>query len=822
MGIKGFRGWFESTFPNSMTPINTSPSSILKHKQEEKKKKKQLVYDSETFDHVLIDVNQLLHVSLRRARNEGHALTMVIKELDKCLHLAQPTKSVVLALDGPPSAAKLATQRRRRYGLVVRAAWKRERRKLLEERIQKVNDDGVSYKNLLLPSKKRKQRYRVNEEQTLCITPGTAFMDRAADAILYWTWQRLTNPTSLLRRNHRNVKVYLSTSDSPGEGEVKLLDWVFQLGGEEAAFSNENIQNHPKGISISTRKKRRVIKPGDSIAIMGGDSDLVLEGLILPPSITHNVFVILPDGNKKSYSVSLWETTLELLKFLPHRMKSNSDSTLENNDSTNIAAQTNTTAYPWSEEELIMNVRTDLVLLLIMNGNDYLPKLRGSSGFNKLFHTYLKLLRQWLDVKDKQKNECATGTENEISDSKSSNWVTNRPFLINRDNLSFNIPFCLAFFRQLEQKAPKFIDQSEDILSYSNKISKATPLGIFNNMIDSGFIPKPAVWNFVQRYTDGFEVRMTLDKMNFKKGKKQNYDEFIELTLGDPNSKTSPNYSFEIKHEKYTSFKTMKHRLASLAMDEILGSDWKELNEFYIDTEMDDDDDVDDDDEDDDDEEEDENDDDDDEDQNDDDDDSLDYEAERGMISSSGYAWEVNGPVNCDVEQYLAGILWNLQTYQDGVCADYSYNYGRRMSPTAAQIVEYLTNFTAGQNNSMDSIGREELLGDNFTEPLDAGLSCLAALPAQAKHLVPEPYNLLTLNDTVEEIYGECMDSDSNVFDIKLFKERCNELIEEKLDHMDKERNNTDLVDMLNDLEGNEPDTKPGNRTVSKRQKKNR
>mgnify|MGYP003319028727 CR=1 FL=1 len=37
-----------------------------------------------------------------------------------------------------------------------------------------------------------------------------------------------------------------------------------------------------------------------------------------------------------------------------------------------------------------MQVRTDLVLLLIMNGNDYLPKLRGSSGFDKLFGSYNK------------------------------------------------------------------------------------------------------------------------------------------------------------------------------------------------------------------------------------------------------------------------------------------------------------------------------------------------------------------------------------------------------------------------------------------------
>jgi len=653
MGIKGFRGWFESTFPDSMTPINTSPSNHLKVKQEQNKKKNQPVLDSETFDHVLIDVNQLLHVSLRRARNEGHALTMVIKELDKCLHLAKPTKSVVLALDGPPSAAKLATQRRRRYGLVARAALKRERRKLLENRIQKVNDaspqeghennkcvtstssSSANMLNLLLPNRKRKQRYRINEEQTLCITPGTAFMDRAADAILYWTWQRLTNPTSLLRRHQRNVKVYLSTSDSPGEGEVKLLDWVFQLGSQGGRQSINKREQHPNGISISTRNKRQVIKPGDSIAIMGGDSDLVLEGLILPPSITHNVFVILPDGNKKSYSVSLWQTTLELLKYLPQGLTPNSVTSTENSESKNIAP-TNNITYPWSEEDLIMNVRTDLVLLLILNGNDYLPKLRGSSGFNKLFHTYLKLLRQWLDLEEKKRDSQSNNGTTPLSSRGENLLATNRPFLINRETLSFNIPFCLAFFRQLARKAPKFIESSNaDLLSYSGKANYVTPLGVFNNMMEQGLFPKPAVWSVIERNPKiGINQKPSSKGKASRKRRKNEREEYVQVTLGDTNSETSPHYTFEMKHEQRTSLKTTKHRVASLAMAEILGSDWKELNDYYFDEDIDDED-------------TDETDEDGDEDVNDDvnddiNDDGLDFESERGMISSSGYAWEVS------------------------------------------------------------------------------------------------------------------------------------------------------------------------------------
>lgn len=639
-GIKGFRGWFESTFPNAMTPITTAAPNRSGPNSDKPT-------HTDTFDHVLIDVNQLLHVALRRARNEGHALTMVLKELDKCIQLAQPTQSVVLALDGPPSAAKLATQRRRRYGTVVRATMKRERRKILEERMLErrsqfldENSNALSSEfdmdpnmSLLFPNnhsrQPRRHRDRLNEEATLCITPGTAFMDRAADAILYWAWQRLTNPMSQLCIHNRNVKVYLSTSDAPGEGEVKLLDWVFQLGSSTSSEHSAIGRTH---------RHKQVIKPGDSIAIMGGDSDLVLEGLILPPSITHNVFVILPDGSKKSYAVSLWETTLELLRFLPKQMNNVNPS--------------------FTQEDFIMNLRTDLVLLLIMNGNDYLPKLRGSSGFDKLFHTYLKLLKRWLDVDNKKNKQRNKNTDPAL---------VKRPFLINMDTLSFNIPFCLAFFRKLARTAPKLVETPEEMLPYSRSNS-VTPLSNLNTMMDSGFIPKPARWNVIRpkeiacknsmvENSDSIQTVELDDLMNDSVHDSNNNDgpndteqtttitneeedssfddektppsnsrpkhEIVQLILGEPNSTTTPYYIFEVNHRVRTSLKTTKHRLASMAMDELLGSDWRDLNEYSLGNDLEDGDD---------------------DDEVDGDDDDI-YDAEDdldlGSMSVAGYSWEV-------------------------------------------------------------------------------------------------------------------------------------------------------------------------------------
>ena len=138
------------------------------------------------------------------------------------------------------------------------------------------------------------------------------------------------------------------------------------------------------------------------------------------------------------------------------------------------------------------------------------------------------------------------------------------------------------------------------------------------------------------------------------------------------------------------------------------------------------------------------------------------------------WLFKVQYAVPGKVDKYLAGLLWNLQTYQDGVCADYAYNYGRRMSPTAGEIVDF---FKAAMKENR-TVGRDELLGDTYSHAVSAGLSCLAALPSQVRDLIPEPYSLLS-NTTVESIYASCMDPEDNCFDMKLFESLCEERIQE-------------------------------------------
>jgi hypothetical protein len=330
-----------------------------------------------------------------------------------------------------------------------------------------------------------------------------------------------------------------------GEGEVKLLEWIY---------------HQPRH--------------GESILLWGGDSDLVLEGLVIPVSSTHNVHVLLPDGNKQFLSVSLWETTKALYRLLP-------DLKIEH----------------------MMKIRSDLVILLILNGNDYLPKLRGSSGFNKLFQAYLHVQRQF-----------RSSTES----------------LVDPDTLEFDLDFCIEFFSYLAATT------NESLLarnSRDNGPEPQTALQKVNNFVDAGFIPGPMEFQILNHdQVDSLgedqedddvedEAQPDIESMGDLEATDGEDGEnriLVRLSLGKPGSQEF--YEYETWHDKTIPVKFAKQKLAEMAYAELLEED-----------------------------------------------EDVDEGDFLQGITSSGYAWEIHHAVDSKVDEYLYGILWNLQTYQ-GTC----------------------------------------------------------------------------------------------------------------------------------------------------------
>ena len=197
LGIKGFRSWFDSVFPSALTVINPVDREAAGSK-----------FQPDVFDHVLIDANQLLHTTLRMAYNISakrsttrqlqldnniieHSLLLFIKEINRiATTTAMPRKSLVIAIDGSPGAAKLDRQRRRRHSIYKRAEAQERIIEVLKLRGWRNNDFGFFNTNRKNRNNSRQKHER--ERVTLNITPGTAFMDRVTDALLYWSWQHIS------------------------------------------------------------------------------------------------------------------------------------------------------------------------------------------------------------------------------------------------------------------------------------------------------------------------------------------------------------------------------------------------------------------------------------------------------------------------------------------------------------------------------------------------------------------------------------------------------------------------------------------------------
>ncbi len=124
-GIKGFRSWFEGTFPSAVTTITTTSPDRYRgnrgRKQHNINRNGESGFQPETFDHVLIDANQFLHTTLRKAYNRRkkrdinshsgqhdeeldediieHVLLLFIKEINRITSTtAVPRRSLVVAL----------------------------------------------------------------------------------------------------------------------------------------------------------------------------------------------------------------------------------------------------------------------------------------------------------------------------------------------------------------------------------------------------------------------------------------------------------------------------------------------------------------------------------------------------------------------------------------------------------------------------------------------------------------------------------------------------------------------------------------------------
>lgn len=189
-------------------------------------------------------------------------------------------------------------------------------------------DGPSSFAKIILQRKRRStniNKINQNNINSLCITPGIAIMERFEKKIMLYIGH--------LQKKYKylNVKCQTSFSNDPDEGEIKICKQVIKNG--------KNNLNHKH-------------------LIIGNDSDLIVLSMGMKPVYNINILI---KGKDRNELISLKQLLHAHCKYL------NKDDIIEN---------LCTSAF-----------REDFIILSIMMGNDYLPKV-AYINYDKLWKAY--------------------------------------------------------------------------------------------------------------------------------------------------------------------------------------------------------------------------------------------------------------------------------------------------------------------------------------------------------------------------------------------------------------------------------------------------
>lgn len=307
-------------------------------------------------------------------KNEDEIIKSIFKSIDQIFSIVRPRKLVYIAVDGVAPRAKLDQQRSRRFHDAKDALEKAEE---IEKIKAKIRADG----GLLPEDQNLVERFDEN-----CITPGTSFMSRLSNYLRYYIYNRMNKNSAW-----KSLRVILSDSNVPGEGEHKIINFI----------------------------RQQSLKPGYNPytyhVLYGTDADLILLGLA---TRENNIIILRNEFNFNTLRVC------DICRQIGHDMKQckgipkdipNQNNALSSTTSNDIKTkyifvdlsilrsqlcyllEYDQSQFQWNYQRFI----DDWVFLCILVGNDFLPNSPSlevhESVIDDLFRIYIQFVPSFND-----------------------------------------------------------------------------------------------------------------------------------------------------------------------------------------------------------------------------------------------------------------------------------------------------------------------------------------------------------------------------------------------------------------------------------------
>lgn len=270
MGVPALFRWLAAKYPKIVVPVvDDTPSDFpsrslvsdntndIEDNAEEKPPDEPFDLRSPNpngieYDNLYLDMNGIIHPCChpeyrKPPETEAEMMQAIFAYTDHIFAMIRPRRLLYLAIDGVAPRAKMNQQRARRF----RAAQEAEAKAREHE---EASDDELLG---------RKGAFDVN-----CITPGTPFMANVARAIRFYVQERISREPAWQR-----IKVILSDSNVPGEGEHKIVDYIRR---QRVAGLEGKLKAREEVLSSDSAKSTPVYDPNATHVIYGLDADLIM------------------------------------------------------------------------------------------------------------------------------------------------------------------------------------------------------------------------------------------------------------------------------------------------------------------------------------------------------------------------------------------------------------------------------------------------------------------------------------------------------------------------------------------------------------------